>query len=72
MAKHKVGTLKPAIDQLRKRIEEKREALTLRDRRSLTRKLRRLQRKVRTIRATEASRAARTKKAGGEAPAEAS
>ncbi|MGD8375459.1 MAG: hypothetical protein PVF68_04900 [Acidobacteriota bacterium] len=56
MPKTKAGTLKPQIDQLRKEIREKGDALAGEERRREMHRLKRLQRKVRRIRKLETAR----------------
>ena len=56
MPKIKAGTLKPQIDQLKKSIQEKGDALSGEERRSTTHRLKRMQRKARRIRTLESAR----------------
>jgi len=60
MPRTKVGTLKPKIDQIRKTLREKKEALGP-EGRALRTRLKRMQRKSRRIHAAEQKRAPKPK-----------
>lgn len=72
MPKTKAGTLKPKIDQLRKEIREKGDALAGEERRREVHRLKRLQRKARRIRTLESARSAAEKPGAPGGTAEAS
>ncbi len=71
MPKTKAGTLKPVIDELKKKILGGQDSLPLKEKRVMTRRLKRLQRKACRIRKSEEASAASTRPKAEPAPAEA-